>query len=1133
MTIVCGVAVLISSIILFNREINEAAYAKVNTAKSVVEHEIDRMKEEVRIAALGMANNQSLIEALRSEERYLILQTAQELLSMTSLDYCTVRDGDGRVIALTHDPDFYGEDATAMPHIVSAYIGRTEGQIVQGITIPLAVSAGAPVYDGETIIGVVALGYRFDNQELVHSLRNLTGCEITFFSDDERISSTLLNEDEAYVLGTHIDPDLGESVLSGNQFIGTVQLFNRSMIASYSPLYNANNEILGMVFTGYYTDEEASKLVFFVGIGTLATIIVIVLCVFLARLLSIHIENRIATLEVYKVKEEETSLHLDYSKKLADVLSTITKSPDIPAGDVKAAAEIIASEACKVLNIHRISIWSLSEAEDALVNITCYERSTGEHSVQEDFDLLDRVSYANLLRSERLIITSNIYESADVDDGFNPEICAMLEAPIRLDGKLIGLVCADLDRCEEFPEEREWLTEEQNFVSSLADLMALSISGFERRKAHEEADIANQAKSSFLANMSHEIRTPMNSILGVTDILMQKELLPADIEDGLSRIYTSCDMLLGIINDILDFSKIEAGKLDILPAQYKTASLINDSVQLNMTRIYGKPIEFEVQVDENVPAKLIGDELRIKQILNNLLSNAFKYTDSGKVTLSVVSDSGPGDEFVTLVLIVRDTGQGMTRGQLSRLFDEYSRFTNDFNSAIEGTGLGLAITNRLISLMNGGIQVESEPGVGSMFAVRLPQKYVDSDVVGNQVAENLRQFRMNYVVRSRRGQVAHNPMPYGSILVVDDFEANLYVAEGLMKPYGLQIDKVQSGLEAIEKIKSGKVYDVIFMDHMMPDLDGIETTGYLRSFGYNEPIVALTANAVAGQADVFLEKGFDDFISKPIDIRNLDLVLNKYIRDKQPPEVIKAAEDYFLSRVGSKDTQTEKDSNDELNERFNEENRTNATYESLDEEPEVSSPSSKRLIDRKIEGLDIVAGLDRYYENEIIYLKVLRSYVASVRPFLDTIEAFDKDKIIDYKIKVHGIKGASLDIQAISIGKSADDLEYAAKVGDVDFIDKNNPAFVEQVRKMVNDLENLFTAINLENPKPLKDKPDSDDLLRLLNACKEYNTNEADDIMTEIDKYKYSSESALVDWLRDNVDMMNFSQIAERLSNNF
>ena len=408
--------------------------------------------------------------------------------------------------------------------------------------------------------------------------------------------------------------------------------------------------------------------------------------------------------------------------------------------------------------------------------------------------------------------------------------------------------------------------------------------------ANEQAALASRAKSSFLARMSHEIRTPMNAILGITEMQLQNATLSRDAREAYGKIYSSGYTLLGIINDILDLSRIESGKMELMPAKYEIVSLISDTAHLNATRIGDKPIAFKVAADENMPLELFGDELRIKQILNNLLSNAFKYTLKGEVTLSVSVEYGSGEQSpdVTLVCRVSDTGQGMTAEQVESLGEEYSRFYLDANRMIEGTGLGMNITQHLVRLMKGEIVVASAPGKGSTFAVRLPQKNVGTGVLGRELAEHLRSFDLS-IGRMKITPIVREPMPYGSVLVVDDLETNLYVAKGLMVPYGLSVDVAMSGLETIDKIKSGKVYDIVFMDHMMPEMDGLEATKILRGLGYTHPVIALTANAVVGQAEMFLENGFDGFISKPIDLRQLNAVLNRLIRDKQTPEVIDAA----------------------------------------------------------------------------------------------------------------------------------------------------------------------------------------------------------------------------------------------------
>ena len=413
--------------------------------------------------------------------------------------------------------------------------------------------------------------------------------------------------------------------------------------------------------------------------------------------------------------------------------------------------------------------------------------------------------------------------------------------------------------------------------------------------AIKKSDLRTQQKSNFLATMSHEIRTPLNAILGMTEIQMQNTAHPPATSEAFIKINNSGNLLLSIINDILDLSKIESGKLELTPIKYEVASLINDVVQLNQIRFESKPIEFKLEIDENIPSILVGDELRIKQILNNLLSNAFKYTKRGSVTLGVGAECvgrGGGAVLVTLVFQVSDTGEGMTQQQITKLFDEYTRFNMEANRTTEGAGLGMTITRNLIELMYGKINVKSVIGEGTTVTIRLPQK-TDGigirGIIGKEQADNLRQFQYGNAIKMKRSKITHEYMPYGRVLIVDDVETNLYVAKGLMAPYGLNIDLATSGFEAVDKIKEGNIYDIVFMDHMMPKMDGIEAAKLIREMGYTRPIVALTANALAGQAEMFLKNGFDGFISKPIDVRQLNVSLNRLIRDKQPAEIVEAA----------------------------------------------------------------------------------------------------------------------------------------------------------------------------------------------------------------------------------------------------
>jgi CheY-like chemotaxis protein/HPt (histidine-containing phosphotransfer) domain-containing protein len=333
-------------------------------------------------------------------------------------------------------------------------------------------------------------------------------------------------------------------------------------------------------------------------------------------------------------------------------------------------------------------------------------------------------------------------------------------------------------------------------------------------------------------------------------------------------------------------------------------------------------------------------------------------------------------------------------------------------------------------------------------------------------------------------------MPYGSVLIVDDVDTNIYVALGLIAPYELKADSATSGFAAIEKIKDGSVYDIIFMDHMMPEMDGIETVKIIRGMGYTQPIVALTANAVLGNADMFLAGGFDDFISKPIDIRQLNAVLKKFIRDKQPPEVLEAA----LRTVSDK-KQTVK----------------------------LLPPEAQ------IQGLDIGQGLARYDNNDEIYVKILRAYSASLRSILAECTNVSQDNLADYKIKVHGIKGASLNIYAEPVAEITLALEKAAASGDFAYVKEHNPAFLEMGYKLAESLDELLAQIDTENPKPVRDKPDAGALAKLGAACETYDIDEVDAAMEELEKYSYSADDGLMEWLKERLALMQYPEIIERL----
>ncbi|MCL2874246.1 MAG: PAS domain-containing protein [Defluviitaleaceae bacterium] len=576
----------------------------------------------------------------------------------------------------------------------------------------------------------------------------------------------------------------------------------------------------------------------------------------------------------------------------------------------------------------------------------------------------------------------------------------------------------------------------------------------EAMKKEREAEEESQAKTKFLARMSHEVRTPLNSVMGITEIELQKNIHNQETEEAFQRIYSSSKLLLSIINDILDLSKVEAGKMEIIPALYETASLILDTVQLNLMYVGSKRIDFTLKVDDNLPVYLIGDELRIKQILNNLISNAMKYTPEGEVSLVFRVEETDDVNDTMLIISVIDTGQGMSEEQLAKLFDmEYTRFNLEHNRTIEGSGLGMTITHSLVKMMGGSIEAESEPGKGSRFTVRIPQKIEGREVLGTEAAQSLQNLEATRITLRRKSIKAPEPMPYGRVLVVDDVESNLFVAKGFLFPYKVAVETADSAMEAIELIKKGQVYDIVFMDHMMPVMDGVQATKILRDMGYISPIVALTANATFGASKMFLENGFSDFVSKPLDPERMDVCLRRFIYDKQPADVIAAAR---------------------------------AQYPNFDKYQEENIDISDQLIE---------------------------SFLIDAGKFIETVEPLTKaDKLCYsnykiYTIQTHAIKSALANIGQWELSKAAAVLEEAGRNEDSELIKDRTTAFLNSVK----DITRSYKRRSEKEESDLEQDENvaliSRHLVGISEACEAYDIASVQGLMSQLKEIPISNQT--------------------------
>ena len=704
-----------------------------------------------------------------------------------------------------------------------------------------------------------------------------------------------------------------------------------------------------------------------------------------------------------------------------------------------------------------------------------------------------------------------------------------------------------------------------------------------------DAKRAEHYKSDFLANMSHEIRTPMNAIIGMCELILREETLSDSARENCFNIQTSGKSLLAIINDILDFSKIESGNMELIKAEFNIASILNDVINMSEARKDNKKIEIVVNIDPNVPKGLLGDEVRISQIIINLMTNAIKFTEKGRVTLTVsrtVHDYG-----INLMVSVADTGIGITEENIERLFTSFRQVDTKKNRSVEGTGLGLAISKRLIEQMGGFISVKSEYGVGSEFRFVIPLSVTDSrplvavnepDTIhavaffgenesaaergrifyetgqklgvdfrhASSVAElqdfctsqdfthifvdgaeylkdrnffetaahNVKVFVIRdrsddirlsgdigciykpfYVIpivsalnnesvvlnlNERRGADIRFTAPKARILIVDDNIINLKVAIGLMQPYNMQIMTAMSGPEAIELLGSKNI-DLVFMDHMMPGMDGVEVTEIIRASNdeyYTKlPIIALTANAVNGVREMFISSGFNDFLAKPIELSTLDRILRSYLPKEylEPPAKV-----YY----GKRDRR-----------------RSGNPDRSIMPESDGSP-----LLDTRT-GIFYVGG------NEKAYREILSIFAQKSREKIEVIgRLFEQRDAKNYAIEVHALKSSSLSIGAAKLSGIAKELEAAGKAGNIDAVEEKNDELLKlyeevagEVRKYLDDVEDSSSVSEEIEIAELTEI--TADMLReyidkAKDACRGFDGNAVSEIAGETKAYSYGGE---------------------------
>ncbi|MDE7282521.1 MAG: response regulator [Lachnospiraceae bacterium] len=555
---------------------------------------------------------------------------------------------------------------------------------------------------------------------------------------------------------------------------------------------------------------------------------------------------------------------------------------------------------------------------------------------------------------------------------------------------------------------------ENQAVSILLAKDELEKKNEELERAINDAAKAGRARDIFLANMSHEIRTPINTMLGLNELII-RESQDETIKGYALDIKYAGDILLSLVSDILDFSRIQSGKMELLEGIYDISSLLNDLINSITIPLRRKKLRLTLDVASDVPDKLSGDEIHLKQIIGNLLSNAVKYTKEGTVTLHLSWKKHKKDE-IMLEISVEDTGIGVKESDIDKIFDTFSRIDMEASRSEDGSGLGLAVTNKLVEMMGGKLQVKSEYGKGSVFSFAIPQKVIDHAPIGDF------QKQYNRSIISSKGYKEKFIAPLARILVVDDNAMNLAVAQDLLKKTRLQVDVASSGEECLEMLKH-KEYHLICMDHMMPVMDGIQTMHAVRELENNPssdiPIIALTANAVVGAREFYLKEGFEDYLTKPIEPDKLEDMMIKYL----PKELV------YLS---------------------------GNTSESEDEDTEEDSirMDEESLIDM---GINFSHGLKYMGGSRALYGKVLRDFREMLLEKEEQLKSLlNKEDIYGYAIIVHALKGNARNVGADDLAEEAYELEKKSKEGRLEEVEAQSPILFSMMNTLGENLDKYF-----------------------------------------------------------------------------
>lgn len=685
--------------------------------------------------------------------------------------------------------------------------------------------------------------------------------------------------------------------------------------------------------------------------------------------------------------------------------------------------------------------------------------------------------------SDRLAGKESIYREFIAE---NLGWCRARFIPIR-NARPIGKKKSSETKIDKFILAIELIDEEKRLQESL-------------RNESEAAKAASEAKGRFLANMSHEIRTPINAVLGMDTMILRESKEPK-IKEYALNIQSAGNSLLSIINDILDITKIESGKMEIKPVVYDFSSLIFDVINMVQTKAESKNLEFKLNIDENLPSTLFGDDIRIKQVLTNILSNAVKYTKEGSVTLSISGYAIGKNEFLSFS--VKDTGIGIKQEDIGKLFADFERIEEKRNRHIEGTGLGMSITRQLLEMMNSTLNVDSVYGEGSEFYFELKQEIRDNKPIGD-FSKRLANKAENY------NYSVSFAAPSATVLVVDDNATNRLVFTSLLKETKINIDEADNGMNALNMLQE-KQYDIVFLDHMMPGMDGIQVLEELKKLpdcvNSQTPVIILTANAVSGAKEKYLAAGFNGYLSKPINPDKLEKMIFSLLPDNKKEKVEKVIVE-----------------NDTKSENVNELVSELPMVEGIDWEYGMLHVKTVEQL------MSIVKSFYYTIDSEVDYISEKYENIVSITEKKYDVNSEDYKEAMDlYRIKVHAIKSTANSFGATGLSGVALMLEIAARNNNVALIKEVTPHFIEKLIDYKLKLKFAAEDANGEEKKEVTDKTLITDYLnQLVFLVQNFDVHGADSVLEKILEFKYTGEiNDAMNRLRGEVSNLNEVAVEE------